>query len=514
MSGTGAHLSGTVVGALTSGQISGVFDATLGTFTFTPVRVVKKRGPALVWTLAVRFVNADGSTASAEQWGQALDHNPPSSELPAGAHAVLSTVVVSEGKEDTPHEGRVPTEVRAGKNLGKKNATNPWTQAMRDGYGLWRKQAARGSTGAAAPGGPPGAGYDPAEPPPMLVKKVGQTRAVCLNDELVALGAFAQRKYNGVRVVAYAAGDPVRGPAAGHPDSVATGVALYSRTSKPYAGALNIRRAIKVVFDNLARVGVPPAGLRLDGELYAVDGEGRPRPLEWISGQARSSDDDSSLEIQVYDAFRVGADGVINPATAAARQTGLDTIARLFAGPVKRVENIPVTSPAQVMELSRRFLAAGYEGVIVRRNAMPYESSPNNYHSAALFKIKPLHDAEFTIVGFGTGEKGKDKDALMWVAEVPVADAIVPTDRTFRVTPKDMTYPQRRHLYKCLAQVVGEGGLTRFRRDFFGKPLTVEFPSRSAKTGKPEQAKALAVRTYEDGEGDPMRRLYAECGTA
>jgi hypothetical protein len=503
MSGTGAHLSGTVAEALTSGQIPGTFDGARGTFTFTPVRVVKKRGPALVWTLTITFVSADGTPASAEQWGAALDHRPPSPELPAGAHAVLSTVVVSEGKEDTPHEGRVPTEVRAGKNLGKKNATNPWTQALRDGYSLWRKQAARQGSGSA--------GYSLAEPPPMLVKKVGQTRAVRLDDELVARGAFAQRKFNGVRVVAYAVADTVRGPAAEHPDAVATGVALYSRTSKPYAGAVHIRRALKKVFDGLAGVGVPPAGIRLDGELYLHG-----KSLEWISGQARSSTDDSSLELQVYDAFRVGADGAINPASAVARQTGLDTIARLFTGPIRRVENIPVTSPAQVEELSRRFLAAGYEGVIVRRSDMPYESSPNNYHSAALFKIKPLHDAEFTIVGFGTGEKGKDKDALMWIAEVPVADAVVPTDRTFRVTPKDMTYPQRRHLHTCLAQVVGEGGLTRFRRDFYGKLLTVEFPSRSAKTGKPEQAKALAVRTYEQGpdDADPMRRLYAECGSA
>ena len=111
--------------------------------------------------------------------------------------------------------------------------------------------------------------------------------------------------------------------------------------------------------------------------------------------------------------------------------------------------------------------------------------------------------------------------AVIWVCEVDPEHEKDPSDKTFTVVPKDMTYDERYWVFRCLGQsvendpgAVADGGparLTRFERDFYGKWLTVEFPERSPKTGKPVQAKALVFRKYEDEGADPLQRLFSEC---
>lgn len=510
MAATPSRLPTDTVAAIASGDLPGKFAAAeagappRSHFVLPALRVHRKRGGELIWQVSVSFLGPDGAAAS---------FSPHPAD---GAVGVITTSVRSA--DGTPHKGKVPTLVRRGKNLGRKNATTPWTQALRDAYSAYRKQAARGAdTGSSI-------GFHATEPPPMLVKKEGATRAVRLDDAFIAAHqnprAWVQPKLNGVRLVAYACSDDIypgcaaaSGPACEMPGARETGVALYSRTSKPYAGNIEIRKALRAVFEGAAAHGISPVGLRLDGELYAHGA-----PLELISGQARrgprdragAGAEDIDSRYHVFDAFRVGPAGVTD-VPSERRQAALDALAPLFRPPLERVPNTPVTSVAQVHTILAGLLADKYEGVIVRRPGVPYEPGVNGYHSSTLFKIKPIHDAEFTIVGFTTGTRGKDVGALMWVAEVPIAEAKDPKDRRFNVVPKNMTYERRRFLYECLGQAVGPDGTTRFRRDFLGQPLTVEFPSRSSKTGKPEQAKALAVRTYEGGP-DPMKTLLADCG--
>jgi hypothetical protein len=167
----------------------------------------------------------------------------------------------------------------------------------------------------------------------------------------------------------------------------------------------------------------------------------------------------------------------------------------------------------EVEALTKRFISEGYEGAIARKDSAGYRYSYSGYHSSGLLKIKPLYDSEFPVVGFTQGTSGKDVGALVWVCEVPEAEALDPSDRAFSVVPKNMTYAERYALFRCLG-ARGPDGRTRFERALKGLPLTVEYPELSAKTGKPVQAKATVFRTYE-GEGgaagDPVRRLLAEC---
>jgi hypothetical protein len=248
----------------------------------------------------------------------------------------------------------------------------------------------------------------------------------------------------------------------------------------------------------------------LAGELYLHG-----KPLNWISGQARRGDDEGLLELHVFDAFFPYAKAVGHDMESRHRQAYLDAFfaaAAPGARPhVARVENFRAASAAEMEALAARFLTEGYEGAIARKDRAGYQYSYQGYHSPNLVKIKPKHDAEFPVVGFTQGRRGKDVGAVIWECEVP--DPVDPRDRTFTVVPKDMTYAQRYALFTCLgAAVEGPGGekMTRFERDIKGLPLTVEFPELSAKTGKPLQAKALAFRTYENGP-DPVKALFDEC---
>jgi ATP-dependent DNA ligase len=168
---------------------------------------------------------------------------------------------------------------------------------------------------------------------------------------------------------------------------------------------------------------------------------------------------------------------------------------------------------AELDALVKKFIAEGYEGAIARKDAAGYRYGYSNYHSANLLKIKPKYDAEFPVVGYTQGTRGKDVGAVIWVCEVP--DPKDPHDKTFNVVPKNMNYKTRKAIYECLGQKVQapDGQMTtRFERDVKGLPLTVEFAESSAETGKPLQAKALTFRTYESGpDNDPIRKLMAEC---
>ena len=176
-----------------------------------------------------------------------------------------------------------------------------------------------------------------------------------------------------------------------------------------------------------------------------------------------------------------------------------------------RVAGAPAADQAAVDAFARAALDAGYEGAVARRDAAGYRYSHSGYHSANAVKIKPRFDAEFPVVGYTQGVRGKDVGAVIWLCEVE--DAVDPADRSFAVVPK-LPYEVRRCLFARLGENVAPAGAppqTRFERDVRGKPLTVEYSEVSKKTNKPLQPHASVFRTYE-ASADPIAVLMRECG--
>lgn len=448
-------------------------------------------------------------------------------------HGVIFTKSWHEGGNQ--HKGKTPTIVSRGKNVGKKNATNVATQALRDGLGLYNKKLkASGRKGvvsvpvqqsaAAASGQDEQTHID--RPLPMLVKKLGDSKDAKLDLEEFTNGVMVQPKLNGVRLVAR---------------SVDGEINLYSRKGGDYPGLSKMYPDIQEILskvpdcwaqmDSFEKYSESAPLVYLDGELYEHG-----KSLRWISGEARNSGGGATLTFWVFDCFfpEIAAQGKNVPSKF--RQDFLD---RLFSAAkfeegkkanIARVETTPIEIGKdgntaelcmdKVNTIIKAYIADGYEGGIVRKNNKPYRYGEKNYHSSNLLKIKPLFDSEFPVVSYSQGEAGKDRGAVIWTCEVPAGESETGNAETFNVVSKNMTYKQRYKLFAHLGDMVENADgqkMTRFERDFKGKLMTIEYPERSSKTGKPTQAKAIGFRHYEPGPGepawfDPIAKLFEECG--
>jgi ATP-dependent DNA ligase len=303
-------------------------------------------------------------------------------------------------------------------------------------------------------------------------------------------GVTLQRKYNGVRFIVFAENNIVK----------------YSRTGTDYAGQDHIAKEILAML--AAQPDTANTNPYFDGELYLHG-----KPLNWISGQARREEDNELLEYHIFDVFFPREKAAGHDMESRHRQEFLEKFfANASAVPhphVVRVENFAVRSLSEIDQLTKRFLGEKYEGAIARKDDAGYRYSYNNYHSANIVKIKPKFDAEFRVVGFTQGTKGKDVGAIVWICEVP--NPIDPNDRTFAVVPKDISYEMRRVLFRCMNEFVSPG-VTMFEHKVRGLSLTVEYAEVSAKTGKPLQAKAVTFRTYESGPAhDEWRDVFLRC---
>ena len=507
--------------ALEDGLIPGEFNDDWTTFTFPTVESTSLRGAKLVWKIIVSIFDKDDKLESSIPFTDEMLE--PKNKAPGvvGKYIMESHQVSADGVRGKTRALKKPTYIRKGKNLTRSNATNPATQALRDAlskYNSKKKRAAVQETRENKVLTPVGD-----RPPPMLVKKEDQTHAARLTKEVFANGVTVQRKFNGVRMVSYLRDDEVH---------------LYSRTKGKYPGFEHIRdelicnlMAAPMVPDEF--FGLPEDAseetldklrgiyanerVHLDGEIYLHG-----KSLRWISGQARREDDEKTLEYHVYDCFFPAAKASRHEMTSFYRQAYLDMFfedaekgGRECEMPhIHRVQNFKAKNREEVGELMERFVKEKYEGAIVRKNDAIYKYSLNNYHSSNLIKVKPIHDSEFEVVDYTQGKKGKDVGAVIWVCQVDPQHVINPKDVHFNVVP-NISYKERYQIFQCLGEKVidSEGKpVTRFERDIKGLPLTVRYPDRSTKTGKPVQAKAIAFRTYEEGpEADPIHQLLKDC---
>ena len=500
-----------MLAAIAQGDLPGEFSADRNSFTFQTLTYVGARGARHSWTVRVSLLSGAPSGVGTpiaitdEMLGRG-------SQLPPGAVAEICTESCQIGGK---LRDIIPTYVTVGKNLGKKNATNALTQALRDALGLYNKQRARHQA-VAAPTAPtaPSATTAPAtapatapsaQPPPQLVKSFSDAPVTAADFDA---GVTVQRKLNGVRLIAYVRDGKLH---------------RYSRTSHEYSGQDELADELLAAFS--AWVTRPRGGkfgapeydnIYLDGELYQHG-----VPLNEISGQARrqSGAPGKNLALHVFDVFFPNEIAVGRDMASRDRQRAVDEFfararARAPAPALVRVENFPAPDQAARDALVKRVLSEQYEGAIVRRDAAGYRYSHGNYHSANALKLKPIFDSEFPVTGYTQGVRGKDSGAVIWICTVPEAESKSAEDREFTVVPKNMSYPQRYALYKLLGENCAGAGappLTRFERDVKGLPLTVEYRERSATTGKPLQARAIAFRTYESGPGaDPIAALLAE----
>lgn len=368
-----------------------------------------------------------------------------------------------------------PTIINSGKNLGKANETNVFTQALRDALGLHNKhlQIANYSGPETIIPGKEALGPKSSASPENLAAQIYEKTGVLarfyppmlakLRDvQNITFPAYVQPKLNGVRVVIFY-------------DAPTKNIYVYSRNKKAYPG-------FDYIIKELAPILAEHPGLYLDGEMYKHG-----MSLQEISGYARRALSTSinaaeKLEYNVFDAFRPDQDKVV----FSERQKWLDPIFNYKFAHIKRVPTTQVKNEEEIRANYDKWLKDGYEGAIIRLDA-PYVYSYHHYHTPVLLKMKLIMEGEYTIVGYTRGKKGKAADALMLTLETPEG-------KRFDVTPA-MPLPDRNKLYAKMGEK-GPDGKTYFERHYLGKPYTIQYQELS-KDNIPVQARGEVVRDYE-----------------
>ena len=329
------------------------------------------------------------------------------------------------------------TYVLAGKNIGKKNETNVFCQALRDALSKHnsQKKTSAGHTGAGKP-----RFY------PMLAKVYADFQP-----------GWLSAKFDGLRAVT----------------TWSAGCMVYSRTLADYA-------PISAICDEIRPLLEAHPEIYLDGELYCHG-----MPLQKIASAVKKQKGDAAALVEkivycVYDCiFTQG--GAILPMKFSERYEKLRGLFREYGvGPrVVLVTHTYVDSQAAIDELYDQHRKDGYEGSILRIDA-PYDSRANNYHSPYLLKIKPRFDAEFEVVGWALSDAGKSAGAIMM-------EFITPAGNKFWATPA-MPLAERVELGKKMP--------AEFAKKWKGKMITVYYAGLSV-DGTPLQPTTKLIGRFD-----------------
>lgn len=418
------------------------------------VTSMNQHGRESYWKISIKVVDADGQEQPIEDsWWN-------SGPMPSGFKAEIK---VDSGLVNGKNRDSKPTFVAKGKNLGKANATNPFTQALRDSLALFNKQIRKVVV-------KPKTEIDTKSLIPPMLAQVGVLQEVTGG----TADLFVQPKLDGVRCVACISmiEDEMGNQ---KPTTI-----MYSRTKIPFPGFAKIKKELTAALNSQD----PP--IYLDGELYKHG-----MKLQDISGMARREEreGDEQIDFQVYD--------VIVPSNLSLPFSERLKILEAFFKENSELEFVKLVPTelvpagegqrAAVEKLYQDYIKAGYEGAMIRIDSA-YRPSHGGYHSKVLLKIKPTFDAEYKVTGFTCGSKGKAANALMFICQTPEG-------HVFNVTPA-MTIEEREALYKKM-QETESNGKTHFQNNYEGRPLIVYYDELS-NLKVPQRARTKGeIRTWD-----------------
>lgn len=295
----------------------------------------------------------------------------------------------------------------------------------------------------------------------------------------IAFDFFVQPKLNGIRCVSFL--DPKNKDI---DECDYNDVVMYSRSKKLYTSNETndaIRKAILPILVKNYDLDKNES-LYLDGELYNHN-----KSLQQINKTRGNAKQDSNMEYWIFDIFYPH----YTNETFEKRNEFLikifDSIDQEQKNYIKLVTTHTVTKKSEMEDLYKKYLKDNYEGIIIRLKKSKYTKDlqkSSSTRSKELLKYKPLFDAEFEIVDYKDGDKGKEKKAIIWIVQTEDGNQ-------FSVTP-NQTYEERYKIYEECEKNKGEG----FKKKYKGRMLNVEYRDVSD-DGIPLQAKGISIRDYK-----------------
>lgn len=323
------------------------------------------------------------------------------SEQPNGMAKILTKFGQVDGKIQEAVD-----VISEGKNIGKANATTPWTQALNEAQGYWEGKKKKGyvedsSAASAGETGLPAKG-------PMLANEWQDRK------HKMSYPAMVQAKLDGLRCLAVVKDGKC---------------SLYSRTLKPWLTVPHIVEQVEA----LMKIG----GIKdivLDGELYVEsihklkvsDDTYKGLPLKFndlqsIVKRGEVHENHGHIQYFIYDCMD-------SEKTFHERDAYLAKVFSKSGDPsvYKKLIKVPskeVADEAQINSALDELLSEGYEGLMVRGKESMYETKRTD----SLLKYKrmideetPYKDAEFLIIDVVPGDRGKMRDKGIFVCQTKV----------------------------------------------------------------------------------------------
>jgi DNA ligase 1 len=236
--------------------------------------------------------------------------------------------------------------------------------------------------------------------------------------------AAVEWKLDGVRVQLHKAGDEVR---------------VFTRTLDDVTA--RVPEVVEMV------LALPVRSAVLDGELIALQPDGRPHPFQVTAGRLGSKLDVERqrlavpLTLYLFDALHVDGEDLID-------RGGVERHAALAAvtPTTLRVPRTVTSDPAAAAAFLGDALARGHEGVLVKSLTAPYEAGRRG---TGWLKVKPVHTLDLVVlaVEWGHGRRKGWLSNLHLGARDPETGGYVMLGKTFKgLTDKLLAWQTERLL--------------------------------------------------------------------
>jgi len=351
--------------------------------------------------------------------------------------------------------------LKEGKNPGKKNETNPVTQALKEAEARWTKQKKKGYVESIADA-------EAGKVDEAVIK--GGIKPMLAPSDIyphykkdIKFPCYEQPKLDGNRCIAV--------------EVVDGKCTLWTRTRKPIRSVPHIVAAIEEAFAGKT--------LTFDGELYNHAYRDNFEDLMSLIRPPGPVEGHEVVQYWIYDLPSCKKN-------FGKRHEALNQLLDGLPGdsPLVKVPTTVCKDEASIWDAHERNLKNEFEGTMIRNDG-PYEEGRRSRH---LQKLKTWKEAEYQIIGFADG-RGKDAGtvAAFYCAISPgylesawpeICENLAAGReelRGFKARLK-ASYDYRRKLYE--------------KKDFLGKPLTVKFQNFTA-DGKPRFPIGKAIRDYE-----------------
>lgn len=335
---------------------------------------------------------------------------------------VGAVIVTSYGSGDSKVRSTTKL-IREGKNIGRSNETSAYEQAESEALSTWNKKLDKGYVENLAD-------LDNEVLLPMLAHNFHK------RGYDIKYPCYVQPKLDGVRCLAKKTDDNT--------------IKYYSRMGKEFTTLEHLTEDLLCIMKT---------GDVLDGEIYSHDITFQ----EMIRLVKKLRPESKTLEYHVFD--------LVDTQASFDERIGKLSVTVMVTSLVKYVETKKINDGKSVKEMHDKYLADGYEGLMLRNIEGKYAL---NKRSSDLQKYKVFQDEEYEIVG-GKPSTGTEEGCVIF--DVKLEDG-----RTFSVRPRG-SFELRKEWMDNIDKLIG-------------KKLTVRFQEKSEK-GVPRFPVGISIRDYE-----------------